>query len=58
VVRSVVDDGMLVSVVVDWAGITLCSVLLARRGPVRSLAPGDPVSLSVRPERVHVMPPS
>ena len=58
VVRSVVDDGMLVTVVVGWAGITLRSVLIARRGPARSLAPGDPVSLSVRPERVHVIPAS
>jgi ABC-type sulfate/molybdate transport systems ATPase subunit len=55
VVRSVVNDGVAVTVAVEWAGVELQTVLLAGRGLARSLAAGDPVSLSVRPDRVHAM---
>jgi ABC-type sulfate/molybdate transport systems ATPase subunit len=56
VVRSVVNDGIAVTVAVQWAGVELQTVLLAGRGLARSLTAGDPVSLSVRPDRVHVLP--
>lgn len=56
IVRSVVNDGVAVTVAVEWAGVELCTVLLAGRGLARSLGAGDLVSLSVRPDRVHAMP--
>jgi ABC-type sulfate/molybdate transport systems ATPase subunit len=56
VVRSVVNDGVAATVVLDWAGAELQTHLLAGRGLVRSLAPGAPVSLSARPDHVHLMP--
>jgi ABC-type sulfate/molybdate transport systems ATPase subunit len=56
VVHSVVNDGVAVTVAVRWAGLELQTVLLAGRGLTRSLSAGDPVSLSVRPDRVHVLP--
>jgi ABC-type Fe3+/spermidine/putrescine transport system ATPase subunit len=55
VVESVVNDGVAVTVAVRWAGLELQTVLLAGRGLARSLSAGDPVSLSVRPDRVHVL---
>ena len=55
IVRSVVNDGVAVTVAVEWAGLELQTVLLAGRGLARSLAAGDPVSFSVRPDRVHVL---
>jgi len=56
VVRSVVNDGVAATVVVEWAGGELHTHLLAGRGLARSLAPGDPVALAVRPEHVHLIP--
>ena len=56
VVRSVVNDGVTLTLAVDWAGVELRTVLLAGRGLARTLSAGDPVSLSVRPERVHAIP--
>ena len=56
VVRSVVSDGVAVSVVVAWAGTELHTHLLAGRGLARSLAPGETVVLAARPEHVHLMP--
>jgi ABC-type Fe3+/spermidine/putrescine transport system ATPase subunit len=55
-VRSIVNDGVAATVVLDWAGAELRTHLLSGRGLVRSLAPGAPVSLSVRPEHVHLIP--
>ena len=55
VVRSVVSDGVAVSVVVAWAGTELYTHLLAGRGLARSLAPGETVALAARPEHVHLM---
>ena len=55
-VRSVVNDGVAATVVVEWAGTELHTHLLAGRGLARSLAPGDPVALAVRPEHVHLIP--
>ena len=57
VVRTVVSDGVAVIVTVVWAGRELRTYLLAGRGLARSLAPGDSVTLSVRPEDVHLMAP-
>jgi len=56
IVRSVVNDGVAATVVVEWAGTELHTHLLAGRGLARSLAPGDPVALAVRPEHVHLIP--
>jgi ABC-type Fe3+/spermidine/putrescine transport system ATPase subunit len=56
VVRSAVNDGVALTLAVAWAGVELRTVLLAGRGLARSLSAGDPVSLSVRPERVHAIP--
>ncbi|MCE2392376.1 MAG: ABC transporter ATP-binding protein [Proteobacteria bacterium] len=56
VVRGVVSDGVAVTATIEWAGADLRAHLLAGRGLARSLAPGDRVSLSVRPEHVHLMP--
>jgi len=55
-VESLVDDGFTTHVEVSWAGLSLRTHLLSGRGLARSLAVGDPVSLSVRPECVHWMP--
>ena len=55
-VRSVVNDGVAVTVAVEWAGIEMRTVLLAGRGLARSISAGDLVSLSVRHDRVHAMP--
>ena len=55
-VRNVVNDGVAVSVAVNFAGASLQTYLLAGRGLARTLAPGDPVSLSVRREHVHWIP--
>ena len=56
VVRSVVNDGVVVSVALEWAGRELQTLLLAGRGLARSLSVGDPVSLAVSRERVHPIP--
>jgi len=55
-VRSVVNDGVAVTVAFEFAGTQLTGVLLAGSRLARSIGPGDLVSLSVRPERVHAMP--
>jgi ABC-type glutathione transport system ATPase component len=55
-VESVVSDGVASTVVLTWAGSALSTHLLAGRVLARSLRPGAPVSLSVRPDQVHVMP--
>jgi ABC-type sulfate/molybdate transport systems ATPase subunit len=56
VVRSVVRDGATVALSVEWAGTELRTVVLAGRGLGRTLSEGDGVSLSVRPDRVHLIP--
>jgi ABC-type sulfate/molybdate transport systems ATPase subunit len=56
IVRTVVSDGVAVTVSLEWAGRELRTHLLAGRGLARSLAPGDSVTLSVRPEDVHLIP--
>ncbi len=55
-VRHVVSDGVAATVTMEWAGEELQAHLLAGRGLARSLASGAVVSLSVRPEHVHVLP--
>jgi hypothetical protein len=54
-VRHIVSDGVVSTVSLDWAGLELRTHLIAGRGLARTLAPGDPVTLSVRPEDVHLM---
>jgi ABC-type sulfate/molybdate transport systems ATPase subunit len=56
VVRHVVSDGVAATVNMEWAGEDLQAHLLAGRGLARTLAAGALVSLSVRPEHVHVLP--
>jgi ABC-type Fe3+/spermidine/putrescine transport system ATPase subunit len=56
VVREMINDGVSVSVGVDWAGSELRTYLMAGRGLARSLEVGAEVSLSASPEHVHVMP--
>jgi ABC-type sulfate/molybdate transport systems ATPase subunit len=56
VVTSIVRDGATVALSVDWAGVELRTVVLAGRGLGRTLSKGDGVNLSVRPERVHLVP--
>jgi len=56
VVGAVVSDGVAVTVQVTWAGQELRTHLLAGRGLARTIAPGDSVTLSVRPEDVHLIP--
>ncbi len=55
-VQQVTSDGALCTVTLRWAGATVESYLVAGRGLARSLAPGDAVLLSVRPEDVHLLP--
>jgi len=55
VVRHVVSDGVASTVTLDWAGFDLRTHLIAGRGLARTLAPGDSLTLSVRPEEVHLM---
>lgn len=56
VVQTLVSDGVAATLTVAWAGRELRTHLLAGRGMARSLAPGDSVTLSVRPEDVHLLP--
>jgi ABC-type sulfate/molybdate transport systems ATPase subunit len=55
-VRTVVSDGVAATLTVSWAGQELRTHLLAGRGLARTIAPGDSVTLSVRPEDVHLLP--
>jgi ABC-type Fe3+/spermidine/putrescine transport system ATPase subunit len=56
VVREIVDDGVSVSVQVEWAGTVLRTHLTSGRGFARNLAIGAAVSLSANPEHVHLIP--
>jgi len=56
VVRGIINDGVSVSVGVDWAGSELRTHLMAGRGLARTLEVGAEVSLSASPEHVHLMP--
>jgi ABC-type Fe3+/spermidine/putrescine transport system ATPase subunit len=56
VVRGVVNDGVAVSVQVDWAGTEFRTHLMAGRGLARTLRAGVSVSLSVSPKHVHLIP--
>jgi ABC-type sulfate/molybdate transport systems ATPase subunit len=54
-VRHVVSDGVACTVTFDWEGTELRTHLVAGRGPAGTIAPGDAVTLAIRPENVHVM---
>lgn len=56
VVRGVVNDGVAVSLQIDWAGAELRTHLMAGRGLARGLDVGAAVSLSASPEHVHLIP--
>ncbi len=55
-VRRIVNDGVSVTVQVDWAGTELRTHLMAGRGLARTLEAGASVSLSASPEHVHLIP--
>ena len=55
-VLTVVSDGVAATVTLEWAGRELYTRLLAGRGLARSITPGDSVTLSVRPEDIHLIP--
>jgi len=52
-VESLVSDGLATVVTLRAHGRTFTTHLLSGRGLARRLRPGDPVSLSVRPDHVH-----
>jgi ABC-type sulfate/molybdate transport systems ATPase subunit len=56
VVRTLLSDGVAATLNLEWAGRELRTHLLAGRGLARTVAPGDSVTLSVRPEDVHLIP--
>jgi ABC-type Fe3+/spermidine/putrescine transport system ATPase subunit len=56
VVREIINDGVSLSVGVDWAGSELRTHLMAGRGLARTLEVGAEVSLSANPEHVHLIP--
>jgi ABC-type sulfate/molybdate transport systems ATPase subunit len=56
IVRGVVNDGVTVTVRIDWAGTELRTYLMAGRGLARTLEAGAEVSLSASPEHVHLIP--
>jgi tungstate transport system ATP-binding protein len=57
VLRTLVSDGVASTLTLDWAGCELRTHLIAGRGLARTLAPGDSLTLSVRPEEVHLIGP-
>jgi hypothetical protein len=48
-------DGALVTLQIDWGGSLLRTFLIAGRGLGHELGPGDPVSLAIRADDVHLM---
>ena len=56
VVEEAVSDGVMTTVDLRWAGRSLRTHLVAGRGLAREITVGDTVSLSIRPEDVHVLP--
>jgi ABC-type Fe3+/spermidine/putrescine transport system ATPase subunit len=57
-VRELFSDGAVVTAWIEWQGALLRTHLLAGRGLGHELKPGAAVRLAIRPEDVHVMPPS
>ena len=55
VVRFLLADGVACTVGIEWAGVELRTYLLAGSSLARTLEVGATVSLSVRPEDVHIM---
>lgn len=55
VLRHLISDGVAATLTLDWAGFELRTHLIAGRGLARTLAPGDSLTLSVRPEEVHLI---
>ena len=53
-VRTLVSDGVVATVGLEWAGIELRTHLIAGRGPARTIEPGCSVLLSVHPAQVHI----
>jgi tungstate transport system ATP-binding protein len=55
VLRHLVSDGVAATLSLDWAGFELRTHLIAGRGLARTLTAGDSLTLSVRPEEVHLI---
>ena len=55
-VESLVSDGLASVATLRLADRSFTTHLLSGRGLARRLRPGDPVSLSVRPDQVHARP--
>jgi ABC-type sugar transport system ATPase subunit len=56
IVQEIVNDGVTVTVRIDWAGTELRTHLMAGRGLARTLRAGVRVSLSANPKHVHLIP--
>ena len=56
VVRGVMNDGVVVTIRVEWAGTELRTHLMAGRGLARTLRVGMSVSLSASPKHLHLIP--
>jgi len=55
-VQGIVNDGVTVTVQIDWAGTEMRTHLMAGRGLARTPEVGASVSLSASPEHVHLIP--
>ncbi|MCP4006519.1 MAG: ABC transporter ATP-binding protein [bacterium] len=55
VVRQILSDGVLSTLVIEWAGFELRTHLISGRGLSRSLVQGDAVLVSVQPRDVWLM---
>ena len=53
---SMISDGVLCTVELECGGQRLRTHLVAGRGLAREIKPGDTLTLSVRPEDVHILP--
>jgi hypothetical protein len=56
-VLRTIDDGTLVTAWIEWGGHALRTVAIAGRGLGHELEAGQTVSLALRPEDAHLLPP-
>jgi ABC-type sugar transport system ATPase subunit len=57
-VRELLSDGAVVTAWIEWEGTVLRTHLLAGRGLGHELKPGASVRIAIRPEDVHLLPPT
>jgi ABC-type Fe3+/spermidine/putrescine transport system ATPase subunit len=55
-VLRIVSDGVLATTLLEWAGLELRTHLVAGRGLGHTLKRGDRVSITIRPEDIHLLP--